>query len=202
MRTQMIIVLAATASAATAQDFTLDIVGPGAVIPESQTSFELTIIANGPGTHLLEADFALTGTDSSGAIAGISWTPGSWSSDSIDDGVGWLGAGNYSSVAVGQFVLPGFPPFDVPHADSAFADVVVGVFTVDLTGQTGLLNFQLTTGNHDPYTLLTYEDGVIGSMSDLDGTLVLGSTTVSVAPAPTSFALLGLSGFVAARRRR
>ena len=188
-----LIALAGIASVASAQNFALTVVPSAASVGEGG-SFTLSIYGDADvGTHYLGGAFDLT--SDSALVDSMSWSNAAWSAFNTDGG--YAGNGNYNQVIFGQLVIPGIFP---PAAGSEIGDLI-GSFQVNLAAMgTGDIVFQL--GAASPFTLQTV-DSVSGALADDSmGQLSLGSATVSVTPAPSALALLGLGGIAAGRRRR
>ena len=189
-----LIAVAGIASAATAQNFSLSMT-PSVSETVEGGSFTVTVFGDSDqGTHLLGGEFVLT--SGSGLIDTMTWSNAAWSAFNTDNG--YAGNGDYNSVIFGQLVIPGiFPP--APNSELGQA---IGSFQVDLVASgTGMIDFQLVAGGGD-FTLQTV-DSVSGDLfDDRNGQLSLGSGRVTVTPAPSALALLGLGGIAAGRRRR
>ncbi len=190
-----LIAVAGIASVASAQNFSLSVV-PSATSVAEGGSFTLSVFGDADvGTHMLGGSFSMT--SGSGLIDSMSWSPASWSSFNTDNG--YAGGGDYNSVIFGQLVIPGVPPFDQPAAGSDVGNLI-GSFQVNLGAGTGLIDFQLN--GESPFTLQTIDTNTGGLFDSTQGQLSLGSTRVTVTPAPSALALLGLGGIAAGRRRR
>lgn len=189
-----LIAVAGIASVAAAQNFSLSMT-PSVSSTVEGGSFTVTVFGDADtGSHLLGGAFGLT-TDSA-LIDSMSWTNAAWSSFNTDGG--YAGNGNYNEVIFGQLVIPGiFPPAPGSELGSA-----IGSFQVNLAGSgTGIIDFQLVASAGD-FSLQSV-DSVSGALADdSQGQLSLGSARVTVTPAPSALALLGLGGLAAGRRRR
>ena len=190
-----LIAIAGIASVASAQNLSLSIV-PSVTEVAPSGSFTLAVYGDADmGTHMLGGSFSLS--SDSALVSDMSWANAAWSSFNTDNGYG--GNGNYNAVIFGQLVIPGVPPFDVPAAGSELGGLI-GTFTVNVGADAGIIDFHL--GAEDPFSLQSI-DSVTGDIfDDRTGQLTLGSTRVTVTPAPASLALLGLGGIAAGRRRR
>ncbi len=193
-----LIAVAGIAGAASAQNFTLSLVGAPATVAEGAV-FTFDVIGDADvGTHMLGGAFTLS--SDSALIADMSWDNASW--DQFPTDGGYAGSGNYNQVIFGQLVIPNVPPFDVPGAGSEVGGVI-GTFTVTLAATgTGVIDFAL--GSSQPFTLQTVDinTGALYDDSQAGSTLTLNGASVSVVPAPSALALLGLGGLAAGRRRR
>ncbi len=190
-----LIAIAGIASVASAQNFELTIV-PSATEVAEGGSFTLSVFGDADvGTHLLGGAFSLT--SGSGLVDSMAWSNAAWSSFNTDNG--YAGNGNYNQVIFGQLAIPGiFPP-----APNSEVGSLIGSFQVNLAAAgTGLIDFQLVAGT--PFSLQTIDinSGDLPKDTDPGATIELGSTRVSVVPAPSALALLGLGGIAAGRRRR
>jgi MYXO-CTERM domain-containing protein len=189
-----LIAVAGIASVAAAQNFSLSMT-PSVSSTVEGGSFTVTVFGDSDaGTHLLGGAFGLS--SDSALIDSMSWTNAAWSAFNTDGG--YAGNGNYNEVIFGQLVIPGiFPP--APGSENGAA---IGSFQVNLAGSgTGVIDFQLVASAGD-FSLQTV-DSVSGALADDSaGQLSLGSARVTVTPAPSALALLGLGGLAAGRRRR
>ena len=95
-----------------------------------------------------------------------------------------------------------FIPGIFPPAPGSENGALIGSFQVNLAASgTGVIDFALA-GRDGDFSLQTV-DGVTGDLfDDNSGQLSLGSGRVTVTPAPSALALLGLGGIAAGRRRR
>jgi MYXO-CTERM domain-containing protein len=189
-----LIAVAGIASVAAAQNFSLSMT-PSVSSTVEGGSFTVTVFGDADtGSHLLGGAFGLS--SDSALIDSMSWTNAAWSAFNTDGG--YAGNGNYNEVIFGQLVIPGiFPPAPGSELGSA-----IGSFQVNLAGSgTGIIDFQLVASAGD-FSLQSV-DSVSGALADdSQGQLSLGSARVTVTPAPSALALLGLGGLAAGRRRR
>ncbi|MBO6739359.1 MAG: hypothetical protein JJ916_05825 [Phycisphaerales bacterium] len=186
--------IAGSASAASAQNFSLSIV-PSTTIISPSSSFTLSVYGDADvGTHLLGGAFSI---DSNGdCVQSMQWTPAAWSAFNTDGG--YAGGGDYNQVVFGQLVIPGiFPP--APGSENGS---LIGSFFVQMDPAIGdfSINFQLVAGS--PFTLETVDAVTGDTYQSSSGNLTLGSATVSVIPAPGVVSLLGMGGLMCTRRRR
>lgn len=189
--TVVYIAFAGLATGALAQDFSLSLVGPTNI--EGGVPFEIEVYGDSTfGTHLAGGGFSLESNSS--LVNDISWVPASWSAFN-EDSEGYLGNGNYGQVVFGQLLLP-FPGLDTPGVGSELGGLI-GTYFVTIQ-QLGHIDFNLVAAS--PFTLETIDIATFESAQDVDGTLTLNG--LSITPAPSSVALLGLGGLVATRRRR
>ncbi len=136
-------------------------------------------------------------TSGSGLIDSMTWTPASWSA--FNEDAGYAGNGDYNGVVFGQLLLP-IPGFDQPAAGSELGSAI-GSFEIVLGAGVGVIDFQLVAAS--PFTLEAVDvDNGLATAQDNTGALTLGAHSVTVTPAPSAMALLGLGGLVAGRRRR
>ncbi len=187
-----LIAVAGIASIASAQNFSLTIETSATEVAEGG-SFTLSVYGDADqGTHLLGGAFSLT--SDSALVDSMSWTNAAWSAFNSDGGD--AGNGNYNEVIFGQLVIPGiFPP-----AAGSENGSLIGSFQVNLGAGTGLIDFDLGAGS--PFSLQTVDSVSGAQFDDRNGQISLGSVRVSVTPAPSAMALLGLGGIAAGRRRR
>ncbi|MBO6739370.1 MAG: PEP-CTERM sorting domain-containing protein [Phycisphaerales bacterium] len=189
-----LIAVAGIASVAAAQNFSLTVVPSATEVAEGGT-FTLSVYGDSDqGSHLLGGEFSMS--SGSALVDSMAWSNAAWSAFNTDNG--YAGNGDYNSVIFGQLVIPGiFPP--APGSENG---ALIGTFQVNLAAAgTGVIDFQLNAGAGD-FTLQTV-DSVTGDLyDDRNGQLSLGSTRVTVTPAPSALALLGLGGIAAGRRRR
>ncbi len=189
-----LIAVAGIASIAAAQNFSLSIDSSASMVAEGG-SFTLTVYGDADqGTNILGGAFSLT--SGSALVSSMAWTPAAWSAFNTDNG--YAGNGDYNRVVFGQLVLP---PVFPPAAGSELGGAI-GSFQVNLAASgTGVIDFQLVADT-GAFTLQTV-DAVSGALYDnSQGQLSLGSASVTVTPAPSALALLGLGGLAAGRRRR
>ena len=195
MRTGVAIgALAGLAASASAQDFAYEILAPSVVNFATATSFTVTVIASGPGTHIAGGAFGMTiASDPPSGIADVTWTPADWSTINTDGG---FNGTDYEPVIFGQLILPdfGFPP-----AVGSELPAVVGTFTF-LIGDASLflVDLQLVDAGGD-FALETFNDADDSFARD-GGSIRYGSARI-VIPAPASLTLLGLAPVLGRRRR-
>ena len=127
----------------------------------------------------------------------MAWTPADWSAFNTDSG--YAGNGDHAGVIFGQLLIFGIPGFDMP-ADGSDLGMSIGSFQITLGAGTGDINFEFAAGS--PFTLQSYNEADGATASSADGSLTLNGATVTVTPAPSALALLGLGGLAAGRRRR
>ncbi|MCA9274802.1 MAG: PEP-CTERM sorting domain-containing protein [Phycisphaerales bacterium] len=189
-----LIAVAGIASVAAAQNFSLTVVPSATSVAEGGT-FTLSVYGDADqGTHMLGGAFSMS--SDSALVDSISWSNAAWSAFNTDGGD--AGNGNYNEVIFGQLVIPGIFP---PAAGSELGGLI-GSFQVNLAAAgAGIIDFQLNAST-GPFSLQSV-DSVSGALFDnSNGQLSLGSTRVTVTPAPSALALLGLGGIAAGRRRR
>jgi len=190
-----LIAVAGLATVASAQNFSLSINAPTEVAEGSVFTIDVMGDAD-TGTHMLGGGFSLT--SGSGLIADMAWTPAAWSAFNEDNG--YAGNGDHNAVVFGQLLIFGIPGFDMP-ADGSALGSLIGSFQVTLNDVGfGDINFAINAGV--PFTLQSYNESDGAIASSADGQLTLNGATVTVTPAPSALALLGLGGLAAGRRRR
>ncbi|MFK7760177.1 MAG: PEP-CTERM sorting domain-containing protein [Phycisphaerales bacterium] len=200
--------VAGIASAAAAQSGSLSIVASQSVVDSTATSsITLQIFGDADfGTHLTGAAFMLNAEGGAGVVDSISLdSVGAWGALG-QDSFGDAGDGNHAGVIMGQIT---FLPFIQPDAASALgagpvllatmnvsiAALSAGDVTWTLAGGIGTFALEVIDVNANP---LGNPPGEITALAAPS----FGSATVSVVPAPSAMALLGLGGLVAGRRRR
>tara|TARA_R110002073_G_scaffold1715_1_gene12201 strand:+ start:79786 stop:80376 length:591 start_codon:yes stop_codon:yes gene_type:complete len=190
-----IVAIAGFAAAATAgSTFSLSISGPTVVAAGDTFTVEVSGDSSF-GTHMLGGGFSLT--SNSALVDNMSWTPASWSA--FNEDAGYAGNGNHAGVVFGQLLLP-IPGFDMPAAGSELGGVI-GSFDITVGADGGVIDFQLVGAA--PFTLEAVDaDNGLATADSSAGGLSLGGLSVTVTPAPSAMALLGLGGLVAGRRRR
>lgn len=201
--TLIAIVVLTDAASAASFTFTLSIVGAPATITSGPggATFTMNVIGDANfGTHVLSSNYALASNSS--LVTNIQYNPPAWSMFTTD--AGYLGNGNYGQANLGQLLIFGQPPFDIPGPGSALPNADLGSFEVTVGPNTfGVLTFNLLPGG--PFTLETI-DMINGSTQRGRGSnnniLILNGASINVVPAPSVMALLGLGGLVAGRRRR
>ena len=194
--TLTLIAIAGIASAASAQNFSLSIVGAPTTVAEGAVfSFDVTGDAD-VGTHMLGGAFSMT--SGSALISSMTWTPAAWSSFNTDGG--YAGNGDYNAVVFGQLIIPGVPPFNVAAPGSELGGVI-GTFQVTLAATgSGVIDFALV--GESPFSLESIDPATGAGGNSSQGQLALNGASVNVTPAPSALALLGLGGIAAGRRRR
>jgi hypothetical protein len=208
MRKQILLAsIAGLASGAAGQTASLSIVA-------SQTtsglggSFTLSVYADADfGTHVTGAAFTLNAVGGEGIISTIeSNGAASWGALGEDD-FGDAGNGSHAGFIMGQIV---FLPFIPPNAASALGSgpVFLGSFTVTtepdacdgtvtwtVGGGIGTFALEIIDVNANPGD---NPPGEVFSIANPD----FGSASISIIPAPSSAAVLGVGALVATRRRR
>lgn len=194
-----LVALAGLVSVASAQDFSITMVGDGAAITDFAT-ITIDVFADASvGTHILGGGFLVDATTSGFEILDMSWTAASWSQFNTDDG--HLGDGNYDQVIVGQLVIPNVPPFDVPAPGSQVGGLL-GSFQIDIGQLTGFWSIDLDLVATAPFALEVIDIDTGTSFQSSNGNLSLNGFHAEFIPAPSSLALLGLGGLAFGRRRR
>lgn len=196
-----IVTLAVAAGGLNAQSLELSLLAP-TTVDASDGSFIMQVITDGPGTHAAAASFELVGSDASGAIANMTWSAPTWAQTRFGN-EGYLGNGDYGLASAGQVIFPiaGL----LPDPNSTLPGTVIGQFTVDLTGLTGALEFQMVVSDNtqSQFVLQTYDESTETLFTGYDATeVMLGSASIMVVPAPAASTLFGLGALAATRRRR
>mgnify|MGYP003142492757 FL=1 len=196
-KSRSIILLSMTglATAASAQNFSLSILLSSQTADTSGGSAVVTATVYGDadvGTHMLGGSFSLV--SNSQMVQDMTWTPAFWSSFNTDGG--YAGNGNYNETNYGQLWPLGgiFPP-----PPSSALGMAIGSFEITLAG-TGEVEFDLVAGS--PFSLQTVDEFTGVAYLDTDGTLSLGSASISILPAPGGLSFFALGGFCLSRRRR
>ena len=189
-----LIAVAGIASVAAAQNFSLSMT-PSVTSTGQGGSFTVTVFGDADvGTHFSGGAFALS--SDSALIDSMTWSPAAWSAFNTDGG--YAGNGNYNEVIFGQLVLP---PVFLPGAGSELGSAL-GSFQVNLVAEgAGVIDFQLIASTGD-FSLQSVDSASGALFDDSNGQLSLGGGSVTVTPAPSALALLGLGGIAAGRRRR
>jgi len=206
--------VAGIASAAAAQNGSLTIVASQTLVDSTVTnSITLSVYGDADfGTNITGAAFSLLGTTGGAGVVGDMTVAGeAWGGLGFGE-FGDQGDGIHGGMIMGQIV---FLPFIQPDPASALGNgpVLLGTFTVEiLASSAGVVDWQLgggigtfgletidvnlNPGGNPPGQVMQF-GGTMGA-----GALELGGVSVTVVPAPSAMALLGLGGLVAGRRRR
>jgi len=208
----LVAAVAGLASGAGAQSASLSIVASQTLVVSTvTTSLTLAIYGDADfGTHITGAAFGLSAIGGAGVVDGMALgSVASWGALGEDD-LGDGGDGNHNGIIMGQIV---FLPFLAPDASSALGSGPVLLANIDVTifaGSNGVIDWSLV-GLFDADFALEVIDADANPGGNPPGVVTqvlnpnFGSATVTVidvVPAPSSFALLGLGGLVAGRRRR
>jgi len=199
--------IAGIASAAAAQTGSLSIVASQSVVDSTMTnSITLSVYGDADfGTNITGAAFSLGATGGAGVVGSTVAAGEAWGGLGFGD-FGDAGDGVHNGMIMGQIV---FLPFIQPDPASALGNgpVLLGTFTVEiLANSAGVVDWTLG-GGIGTFALEIIDvnanpggnpPGEVTQLSSVD----FGSTRVSVVPAPSAMALLGLGGLVAGRRRR
>ena len=202
--------VAGIASAAAAQTASLSIVASQSVVDSTMTSsITLSVYADADfGTHVTGAAITMGAAGGAGVVDSMSanaYGTSDWQALGFDD-FGDGGDGNHNGLVLGQVV---FLPFIQPAAESALGNgpVFLGSFTVGIVanssgivdwtvgGGIGTFALELIDVNANPGDNPPGETFQIAAPD-------FGSARVTVVPAPSAMAVLGLGGLVAGRRRR
>jgi len=190
-----LIAIAGIASVASAQSFSLTITDAPATVAEGAV-FSFDVVGDASvGTHMLGGSFSMT--SGSALISSMTWTPASWSAFNTDGG--YAGGGDYNAVVFGQLIIPGVPPFNVAAPGSELGGVI-GTFQITLGAGSGVIDFALV--GESPFSLESIDPATGAGGNSGNGDLTLNGASVTVTPAPSALALLGLGGLAAGRRRR
>ncbi len=200
--------VAGVASAASAQTASLSIVASQSVVNSAvTTSITLAIYADADfATNVAGAAFTLGATGGAGVVDGMALgsvpTWGGLGEGDLGDG----GDGNYNGVIMGQII---FLPFIEPDPASALGSgpvLIANMVVTIVAGSTGVIDWTVG-GGIGTFALELFDananpDGNPPGESFQIAAPVFGSEQVTVIPAPSALALLGLGGLVAGRRRR
>ncbi len=197
-----IIAVAGLASAAAAGGASLSIVASAASVDTTGAAATMTLAIYGDasvGTAIAGGEFALTATGGD-IVSDMSGVAAAWGALGEQDN-GHAGSGNYNGLIFGQLI---FPPFINPAAESMLGagPVLLGNVTVTIAADSsGVIDWSTAAGP-GAFVLEVFTDngaeGVFTQYTDV----AHGSASVTVTPAPSAMALLGLGGIVAGRRRR
>ncbi|MFK7760176.1 MAG: hypothetical protein AB8C13_09530 [Phycisphaerales bacterium] len=208
-----VVVLAALAgiasAAAAGSNATLSIVASQSVVDSSATS-SITLQVFGDAsiaTHITGAAFTMNATGGAGVVGGIALdSVAAWGALG-EDSFGDAGDGNHAGAIMGQIA---FLPFIQPDAASMLGNgpVLLGTFVVDIIGGSeGDVTWTVggIAGTDFAIELLDVNANPGGNppgetFQILDPSF--GSATVSVVPAPSAMALLGLGGLLAGQHHR
>lgn len=194
-----LIACAGLTAVASAQDFSITMDGPAGTGLSSSSTFTIDVFGDASvGTHLMGGGFLVDAFTTGFEILDMSWTAAAWSQFNTDDG--HAGGGNYNQVIVGQLVIPGVPPFDIPAIGSEIGGLL-GSFQIQVGQLTGAWSIDLELIATDPFALEVIDINTGTSFQSSSGNLTLTGFHAAV-PAPSAFALLGFGGLVAIRRRR
>ncbi|PCI10803.1 hypothetical protein COB72_02510 [bacterium] len=196
-----LLAIAGIATVAGAQTATLSIVLSTSTTFTTGAAVTMTLAVYGDadfGTALGGGGFGLVATGGEGLITGMTVSVADWGALGFED-QGDGGDGNYNGVVFGQLI---FPPF-IPASDDSLlgnGPVLIATFTVTLAADAlGVIDWS-TVGGLGDFDLEIFDDatGLFTQITDAQQ----GSARVSVVPAPSALAMLGLGGLAASRRRR
>lgn len=196
-----LIALAGIASAASAQVGSFSIVPSAATVDSTGAAVTITLAVYGDadfGTAISGGGFGLSANGGAGLVSSMSAEGTAWGAlGHMDLGDG--SDGNYNGLIFGQFI---FPPALPAHADSLLGSgpVLIGTMTVNIAADTSGVIEWSTVDSVGDFALEIF-DGADGSYTQLM-TASVGTASVTVTPAPSALALLGLGGIAAGRRRR
>jgi MYXO-CTERM domain-containing protein len=196
-----LIAVAGLASAAVAGGPSLSIVPSATMIDSTTTtSFTLSVFADAAGTAVAGGEFALNASGDGAIVSDMVGAAAAWGALGEQDN-GYGGNGNYNGLIFGQLI---FPPF-IPAADDSLlgaGPVLLGTVTVTIDANSaGVIDWSTAAGGGAFILEIFTDDGADG-VFDQFTSVAHGSATVTVTPAPSAMALLGLGGLVAGRRRR
>ena len=194
--------VAGIASAAAAQTATLNIVASQSVV-NSQVTNMITLSVYGSadfGTHIAGGGVQLSAAGGAGVVGAMGVGVEAWGAIGFAD-QGDAGDGNYTGVVFGQLIFPPlFPP--APESDFSNGEVLLATFTVEiLAGSAGQIDWSSAAVASAGGVVLNIFDAGDNSATDVTAAN-FGGASVTVVPAPSAMALLGLGGLVAGRRRR
>ncbi len=196
-----LIAVAGIASAATAQTGSLSITSSAATIDSTATtSFTLSVWGDADfGTAVAGGQFALSANGGAGIVTDMSGAAAAWGALGEED-QGHGGDGNYNGLIFGQLI---FPPFINPDAASMLTgSVLLGTVTVSIEANSaGVIDWSTAAGDGAFILEVFTDNGAEGEFTQLTS-VDHGTARVSVVPAPSAMALLGLGGIAAGRRRR
>jgi len=205
MKTALIFLAASgLASSAFGQSATLSIVPSVAIWDTTiSTTYTLSVYAEADfGTAISGGEFAIAGFGNAApGVTGMVGQAAAWGALGFQDN-GYAGNGNYNGMIFGQLI---FPPFIPPAPGSMLGNgpVLLGSITVTLEANTfGWLEFATAAGMGDFVLEIYTDDGGGGTMTQLTGADIIHDSVVVMMPSPSTFALFGLGGLVAGRRRR
>ena len=189
--------VAGLATVAGAQDFSITMNSSNEILSFSTITIDVTADAS-VGTHFLGGGFTVDAALSGFEILDMTWTAAAWSQFNTDEGHD--GDGNYGQVIVGQLVIPGVPPFDVPAVGSSLGESL-GSFQIQIGQLSASWSIDLDMVATDPFALEVIDVNTGTSFRSSNGNLTLNGFHAAV-PTPSAMALLGLGGLAATRRRR
>jgi MYXO-CTERM domain-containing protein len=182
---------------------------PSLSIVPSATSIDSTAVTSFTLSVYGDSEF---GTAISGGAFSMSATGGEIVTDMVGAAAAWGalgemdlghgGNGNYNGLVFGQLI---FPPF-IPAAEDSLLGanpVLLGVITVNIEANSaGVIDWTTGASDAGDFVLEIFtDDGGEGSFQQFTD-VSHGSASVTVTPAPSALALLGLGGIAAGRRRR
>lgn len=199
------IVVSGLATSAFAQSATLSITASAATLDTfgGEAEFTLSIWGDADfGTAIAGGEFALDGTGPEGSVTDMVGSSAPWGALGFQDN-GYAGDADYNGMIFGQLIFPPFIPA-APESMLGAGPVLLGTVTVTIEGLTCGVWEWTTTAGSGPFVLEIFTDnGAEGEFTQItDANIAYGGVSINVIPAPASVALLGLGGFVAARRRR
>ncbi|MBL4809752.1 MAG: PEP-CTERM sorting domain-containing protein [Phycisphaerales bacterium] len=195
--------IAGIASAAAAQNVTLNIVASQTLVNSNTTSM-ITLSVYGSadfGTHVAGGGFSLSAAGGAGVIGAMDGTAEAWGGIGEND-IGDGGDGNYTGIVFGQLIAPPFFP-PAPESDFSAGETLLVTFTVQIiAGSSGVIDWSTAIAPVGGGVILNIFDAGDGSLTDVFSATFGSTGAVTVVPAPSAMALLGLGGLVAGRRRR
>ncbi len=199
--TVTLIAFAGIASLATAQSGSFSIVPSALTVDSSGGASTITLAVYGDadfGTAISGGGVGLSAVGGTGIVSGMTAAVAPWGAlGFMDNGDG--GDGNYNGLIFGQLI---FPPFIPAAAESMLGQgaVLLGNFTVTIAADSaGVIDWS-TVGGIGDFDMEIFDEasGLFTQLSSVTA----GSASVTVVPAPSALALLGLGGIAAGRRRR
>ncbi len=199
-----LVVVAGVAAAASAQDFSIDMVAPATVAQGG--TYTVEVWGSVSGGSFVDGVSAMAGfgidalaTGGAGLVAGTSaGVVSGWAAGFGNEGV--VNGADINGVSGGQIanIFNLNPGIDLSNP--------ILLFTFDVTAGNEVGDITYTPGNPNVNGALSYypssTDGASVIAPNDDGTTITyNGATTSVVPAPASLALLGLGGLVARRRR-
>jgi uncharacterized protein (TIGR03382 family) len=151
----------------------------------------MTASFTGTGTaYMSVANFSLVGDDALATASGVSL--GGWNMAALGAATGSAAGAGISGIKIQQQALFG-------AVDTTNSGLLIASWTVTADAE-GVLSYSGVDGA--PFSFgINDADNSFGSPTQYDVS-VIGQNALTITPAPSAMALLGLGGLVAGRRRR